>query len=211
MKVRLMSPQSFPWNRKLKTCEEASGITGSVFQMPRWWFSLRVKFISVSVFFRFVRCIDTDVENNEINLDTSPNARFHQCCLVWQHPFIPWLDLYPRIEKKTLNSSNLSVLPAKDEMYKNWVDSFRSLFQVCIDIMMDCSNASTNSIPLQLIRAKQCPYFYLITNSFLCLFRAAGINGYTEMNASITPTSRGFRQLLKEEGTNIFDSENFLF
>ncbi|XP_065208725.1 protein downstream neighbor of son homolog [Planococcus citri] len=154
-RVRLMSPQSFPWNRKLKTCEEASGITG------------------------FVRCLDTDVHNDEINLDTSPNARFHQCCLVWQHPHVPWIDLYPRTNRKSTSSSDLSLLPVKDTLYNAWVDSFRSLFQ--------------------LVRAKQCPYFYLMANTFVCLFRAAGINGYTEINACITPTSRGFRQLLKDE------------
>lgn len=53
----------------------------------------------------------------------------------------------------------------------------------------------------QLVRAKQCPYFYMITNTFVCLFRAAGLNGYSEINASLSPTTRGFRQLLKDEGS----------
>lgn len=53
----------------------------------------------------------------------------------------------------------------------------------------------------QLLRAKQCPYFYVIANTFIVLFRAAGVNGYTEMNACMSPTTRGFRQLLKDEGT----------
>lgn len=155
VKVRLMSTQPFPWNQKLKTCEEASGITG------------------------FVRCIDTDTDNEKISLDSSPNARFHQCCLVWQYPSLPWLELYPRVGKKSSASSTVSVLAVKDCLYQNWLESFRSLFQ--------------------LVRAKQCPYFYLITNAFVCLFRAAGVNGYSEINASVTPTSRGFRQLLKDE------------
>ncbi|KAK3907631.1 Protein downstream neighbor of son-like protein [Frankliniella fusca] len=157
-KVRFMSPKPFPFNATLRTCEEASGITG------------------------FVRCVDTGQTTS--SLDTSPNARLHQCCLIWQHPWLPWLDLYPRQAAKVSSTAdanlNIAAMPAlRDSLQRDWSKSFQSLFQ--------------------LVRARQCPYFYVCANSFTCLFRAAGICGISETHALITPTTRGFRQLLKEE------------
>ena len=156
-KVRFMSPKPFPFSATLRTCEEASGITG------------------------FVRCVDTG--QSDSSLDTSPNARLHQCCLVWQHPWLPWLDLYPRQAARVSSSDsnmNIAAMPSvKDSLQRDWAKSFQSLFQ--------------------LVRARQCPYFYVCANTFTCLFRAAGICGLSEIHALITPTTRGFRQLLKDE------------
>ncbi|XP_034186226.1 humpty dumpty isoform X2 [Osmia lignaria lignaria] len=157
-KMRFMSPKPFPWNCKLKTSEEASGTTG------------------------FVRCLD--IGEKDSTLDTSPNARLHRCCLVWQHPSLPWLELFPRSAGKVSANltSNLTIvnnLPIKEALYKEWSESFRSLFH--------------------LLRARQCPYFYVCANNFTALFRAAGICGISEAHAFLTPTTRGFRQFLKQE------------
>lgn len=62
---------------------------------------------------------------------------------------------------------------------KEWAVSFQNLFQ--------------------LVRARQCPYFYVCANSFTVLFRAAGIGGRVETHALLTPTSRGMRAALKQE------------
>ncbi|XP_072765690.1 protein downstream neighbor of son homolog [Anoplolepis gracilipes] len=157
-KVRFMSPKPFPWNGKLKTSEEASGTTG------------------------FVRCLN--IGEKETTLDTSLNARFHQCCLIWQHPSLPWLELFPRSAGKVSASlaSNISLANnqcVKDALHREWCDSFRSLFH--------------------LLRARQCPYFYVCANTFTVLFRAAGICGLSEIHALLTPTTLGFRQSLKQE------------
>lgn len=157
-KVRIMSPKPFPWNSKLKTSEEASGTTG------------------------FVRCLD--IGEKETTLDTSLNARFHQCCLIWQHPSLPWLELFPRSAGKVsaILASNVSIANnqcMKDALHREWCNSFRSLFY--------------------LLRARQCPYFYMCANTFTVLFRAAGICGLSEIHALLTPTTRGFRQSLKQE------------
>ncbi|KAJ9598294.1 hypothetical protein L9F63_011034, partial [Diploptera punctata] len=156
-KIRLISPKPYERSQKLRTCEEASGITG------------------------FVRCLDTGVNCESRSLDTSPNARFHQCCLVWQHPSLPWIELFPRTSYRVSAAPNVIAAsqPIKDVLHKEWSESFRSLFQ--------------------LIRASQCPYFYVCANTFTCLFRAAGILGFTDIHALLTPTTRGFRQILKEE------------
>ncbi|XP_036142477.1 protein downstream neighbor of son homolog isoform X2 [Monomorium pharaonis] len=156
--IKFMSPKPFPWTSKLKTSEEASGTTG------------------------FVRCLN--IGEKETTLDTSPNARFHQCCLTWQHPSLPWLELFPRSAGKVSSSlaNNALIINnqnMKDALYREWCDSFRSLFH--------------------LLRARQCPYFYVCANTFTVLFRAAGICGLSEIHALVTPTTRGFRHLLKQE------------
>ncbi|XP_014479096.1 PREDICTED: protein downstream neighbor of son homolog [Dinoponera quadriceps] len=157
-KMKFLSLRPFPWNGKLKTSEEASGTTG------------------------FVRCLN--IREQETTLDTSPNARFHQCCLIWQHPSLPWLELFPRTAGKVSASlaSNASIANSqymKEALHGDWRDSFRSLFH--------------------LLRARQCPYFYVCANTFTALFRAAGVCGLSEMHALLTPTTRGFRQALKQE------------
>ncbi|KAK7794067.1 hypothetical protein R5R35_001321 [Gryllus longicercus] len=162
-KIRLMSEKPFPWDLLLKACEEASGITG------------------------FVRCVNSGLSPEKNNgttcsLDTSPNARFLQCCLIWQYPSFPWLSVFPRTAGR-VSSTSASFIGSNPELreslYNEWRVSLRSLYQ--------------------LVRALQCPYFYVCANNFTCLFRAAGIGGKTDIHAFITPTTSGFRQLLKNE------------
>lgn len=155
-RIRFLSESPFNWSQKLKISEEASGVTG------------------------FTRCLDS---NSTSSLDTSSNAKFHQCCLLWQQPFLPWINLFPRTNTKATAAgipSNLLTTPAiKESLQSAWKDSFRSVFQ--------------------LMRTKQCPYFYVCANTFTVLFRAGGICGFSEMHALITPTTRGLRQLLRQE------------
>lgn len=107
-KMRIISKHKFKWNGKLKTSEEASGITG------------------------FVRCLDTTTSES---LDTSMNARSFQCCLVWQHPSLPWVQLFPRCGTKSqgggpsLVANNQEAIKA---LHNDWAESFRSLFQVIL-------------------------------------------------------------------------------
>lgn len=80
----------------------------------------------------------------------------------------------------TSNISIVNNIAIKEALYKEWSESFRSLFH--------------------LLRARQCPYFYVCANNFTVLFRAAGICGISEAHALLTPTTRGFRESLKQEG-----------
>lgn len=154
-RVRFISTTPFKWNQKLKFSEEASGITA------------------------FARCLN--INDDTSFLDTSPNAKFHQCCLFWQHPYLPWLQLFPRTNRKFTISTKTptDVLSAKQSLHTAWTESFRSVFQ--------------------LIRTKQCPYFYVCANSFTVLFRAGGISCFEEIHALITPTTNGFRKSLCQE------------
>lgn len=160
-RVRFFSIKPFPWNGSLKTCEEASGTTG------------------------FVRAIDTDATTSEgCSLDSSPQSRFHQQCLYWMHPHLPWLRMFPRQGSSTpLASPQLPTFaegPAQASLRNDWCHSFRSLYQ--------------------LVRARQCPFFYLCAPHFTTLFRAAGVGGLADLHALVTPTTRGLRQALQEEG-----------
>ncbi|XP_036335437.1 protein downstream neighbor of son homolog isoform X2 [Rhagoletis pomonella] len=124
----------------------------------------------------FVRCIDT--QNTQCGLDISPATRFNQATYYWQHPHIPWMTLFPRNSK-----SNNGVLLGERErkaLADDWDYSFRGLFQ--------------------LLRARQCPYFYLCANTFTVLFRAAGTGGCVETHALMSPSTRGIRSALRQEG-----------
>nr|CAG4641853.1 EOG090X09DI [Eurycercus lamellatus] len=160
-KARFTSKTQFAFSSTLKTSEEASGITG------------------------FVRCINSLSTEEWSTLDTSTNSQFHQCCLLWQYPWLPWLSLFPRDARAPVNlPSNSSVHIGLDANISNclvndWCESFRSLFG--------------------LLRARQCPFFYVCTHQFNVLFRAAGIGGVAETHALMTPTTRGLRDILRRE------------
>ncbi|TDG48864.1 hypothetical protein AWZ03_004767 [Drosophila navojoa] len=124
----------------------------------------------------FVRCFDTN--QTESTLDISDATRLNQCTYYWQHPHLPWLTLYPRSAKEN-NGITIGERERK-ALAEEWDYSFRGLFQ--------------------LLRARQCPYFYLCANSFTVLFRAAGTGGRPETHALVTPSTRGMRSALQQEG-----------
>nr|CAG4649496.1 EOG090X09DI [Scapholeberis mucronata]SVE93736.1 EOG090X09DI [Scapholeberis mucronata] len=159
-KVRFTSKSPFAFSSTLRTSEEASGITG------------------------FVRCVSSLNAEEWSSLDTSTNAQFHQCCLLWQYPWLPWLSLFPRDTRSPIVSTTTGVQIGMDPSISNcivndWCESFRSLFG--------------------LLRARQCPFFYVCTHQFTVLFRAAGIGGVAEIHALLTPTTRGLREILRKE------------
>lgn len=123
----------------------------------------------------FVRCLDITTTNT--GLDTSHSSRFYQNEMFWQYPNIPWLNLVQR----NISTNNDFKMNEKesDLLFKDWMECFMNLFQ--------------------LLRARQCPYFYLLANQYSVLFRAAGIGGRSEMHAILTPTTKGFRKILKKE------------
>uniref|UniRef100_W8C915 Protein downstream neighbor of son n=1 Tax=Ceratitis capitata TaxID=7213 RepID=W8C915_CERCA len=124
----------------------------------------------------FVRCIDP--QNIHCGLDISPATRFNQSSYYWQYPYLPWMTLFPRNAK----CNNGIVLGERERkaLADDWDYSFRGLFQ--------------------LLRARQCPYFYLCANTFTVLFRAAGTGGCVETHALMSPSTRGVRSALRQEG-----------
>uniref|UniRef100_A0A1A9WTY4 Protein downstream neighbor of son homolog n=1 Tax=Glossina brevipalpis TaxID=37001 RepID=A0A1A9WTY4_9MUSC len=124
----------------------------------------------------FVRCINTQTEGK--GLDISPATRFNQATYYWQHPHIPWMTLFPRNSRE--NTGIALGEKERNALSDDWNYSFKGLFQ--------------------LLRARQCAYFYLCANTFTVLFRAAGVGGRAEMHAFMSPTTRGLRQSLRQEG-----------
>jgi len=64
-------------------------------------------------------------------------------------------------------------------LVNDWCENFRSLFG--------------------LLRARQCPYFYVCTHQFHVLFRAAGVGAVEETHALMTPTTKGLRDILRRD------------
>jgi len=130
-----------------------------------------------------VRCLS--LSQGSHYLDTSTNAQFHSLCLYWQHPSLP-VPLYPRYTLSSLSrpatttTPSLSLSPDMQRaMHSDWMTSLQSVFQ--------------------LVKARQCPYFYLLAPSFTCLFRAAGIAGLQQMTSLLAPSTQGVRAALKRE------------
>ncbi|XP_053420540.1 protein downstream neighbor of Son isoform X5 [Nycticebus coucang] len=118
-------------------------------------------------------------------LSTELRCAFQQSLIYWVHPAFPWLPLFPRIGAdrkmtgKTSPWSNDETL--QQILMSDWSVSFTSLYN--------------------LLKTKLCPYFYVCTYQFTVLFRAAGLAGSDVITALISPTTRGLREAMKNEGS----------
>jgi hypothetical protein len=152
----------------------------------------------------FVRCVNNKNDNQQpcilmddtlsqstfspshslsrIELDTSSTAILRQQTMVWMHPHLPWMPLYPRMGIALGSSSSIPSLPlsATEVLCKDFVQSLRSIYH--------------------LLKTRQSAFFYVCAPTFTVLFRAAGVGGMIDVvHALITPSSRGFKALLEEE------------
>ncbi|EHA98089.1 Protein downstream neighbor of Son, partial [Heterocephalus glaber] len=117
-------------------------------------------------------------------LSTELRCAFQQSLVYWLHPALSWLSLFPRIgaDRKMAGKTSLW---SNDEtlqhvLMSDWSMSFTSLYN--------------------LLKSKLCPYFYVCTYQFTVLFRAAGLAGSDVITALISPTTRGLREAMKNEG-----------
>ncbi|XP_025137184.1 protein downstream neighbor of Son isoform X3 [Bubalus bubalis] len=117
-------------------------------------------------------------------LSTELRCAFQRSLIYWLHPALSWLPLFPRIGAdrkmagKTTPWSNDETL--QHVLMSDWSVSFTSLYN--------------------LLKTKLCPYFYVCTYQFTILFRAAGLAGDDVITALISPTTRGIREAMKNEG-----------
>ncbi|XP_060689729.1 protein downstream neighbor of son homolog isoform X1 [Hemiscyllium ocellatum] len=115
---------------------------------------------------------------------TDLRCAFQQSLVYWLHPSLPWLSLFPRIGAERKMAGKNSPWSQDEELQQvlmsEWSLSFSSLYN--------------------LLRAKLCPYFYFCTYQFTVLFRAPGVAGSGVLTAVISPTTRGLREAMKNEG-----------
>ncbi|XP_045357449.1 protein downstream neighbor of Son [Leopardus geoffroyi] len=117
-------------------------------------------------------------------LSTELRCAFQQSLIYWLHPAFPWLPLFPRIGVDRKMTGKISPW-SNDEtlqhiLMSDWSVSFTSLYN--------------------LLKTKLCPYFYVCTYQFTILFRAAGLAGNDVITALVSPTTRGIREAMKNEG-----------
>ena len=156
-KVRFTSSKTFNWCGTLKTFDEGAGMSN------------------------FVRCQTKEIDSNG-NGNSYPES-FCSFTKVWMHPFLPWLELFPRksTDGKTSSKRQFQITEEMaSSLHHDWVSGFRSVFN--------------------LVRVGFCPYFYLVANQTNMLFQAAGINRDDAVQVLITPTTKGFRDALRSEG-----------
>ncbi|KAK3585598.1 hypothetical protein CHS0354_036785 [Potamilus streckersoni] len=114
--------------------------------------------------------------------DLDQRKEFQKSCMYWMHPNLPWVSLFPRIVPETKVSQITTFLMENDIQMKlraDWEESFTSVFHQ--------------------LRSGLCAYFYLCTHLFTVLFLGQ-MDSQSKMAAMVTPTTRGFRELLQNEG-----------
>ncbi|KAG7236102.1 hypothetical protein INR49_001383 [Caranx melampygus] len=109
---------------------------------------------------------------------------FQQSLVYWQHPSLPWISLFPRINAERSFTGKCTPwaqdAALQQSLMSEWSVSLSSLYS--------------------LLKARLCPYFYLCSYQFTVLFRAAGLGGCSNITALISPTTRGLREAMKAEG-----------
>ncbi|XP_015280420.1 PREDICTED: protein downstream neighbor of Son [Gekko japonicus] len=164
IKTRLLfkSPHSFAWADHLKAQEESQGYV----QHCR------------------ATSINLPQSIQEPKLSTELRCALQQSLVYWLHPFLPWLQLFPRIGADRKVAGKYSPWSHDEALQQvlmsEWSLSFTSLYN--------------------LLRARLCPYFYVCTYQFTVLFRAAGLAGNDKITALISPTTRGLREAMKNDG-----------
>ncbi|XP_019623286.1 PREDICTED: protein downstream neighbor of son homolog [Branchiostoma belcheri] len=126
-------------------------------------------------------------EKNTLADPESWASSFQQCVMTWIHPNLPWLRLFPRIvstsRKVDSKGPPATIIPnIQEALLSDWTNSFRSVFQ--------------------LLKAQMCPYFYVCGHQFTVLFHGVQTGGAKSLGALLTPTSRGLREALDNEGVS---------
>ncbi|KAM4710840.1 protein downstream neighbor of son homolog [Anableps anableps] len=161
-RVLFTSPVSLSWTGQPKAQEEALGLSNSC----------RAQFTT----------LPCNLQEPTSWLDL--RSAFQQCLVYWQHPSLPWLSLFPRINaEKNFSGKNMpwtQDVAIQESLMKEWSVSLSSLYS--------------------LLKAGLCPYFYVCSYQFTVLFKAAGFAGSDCITALISPTTRGLREAMKTEG-----------
>ncbi|KAF6737345.1 downstream neighbor of son-like protein [Oryzias melastigma] len=164
LKTRLLftSPLSLSWTEQPKAQEEAVGLSNSC----RAQFSV----------------LPQSLQDPQSSSET--RCAFQQNLVYWQHPSLPWLSLFPRINAERSFSGKGAPwahdAALQQSLMREWSASLSSLYS--------------------LLKSRRCPYFYVCSYQFTVLFRAAGLAGSDSITAVVSPTTLGLREAMKAEG-----------
>ncbi|RVE75013.1 hypothetical protein OJAV_G00012760 [Oryzias javanicus] len=164
LKTRLLftSPLSLSWTEQPKAQEEAVGLSNSC----RAHFSV----------------LPQSLQDPQSSSET--RCAFQQNLVYWQHPSLPWLSLFPRINAERSFSGKGAPwahdAALQQSLMREWSASLSSLYS--------------------LLKSRRCPYFYVCSYQFTVLFRAAGLAGSDSITAVVSPTTLGLREAMKAEG-----------
>ncbi|XP_061834467.1 protein downstream neighbor of son homolog [Nerophis lumbriciformis] len=164
LKTRLLfsSLRSLSWSEQPKAQEEALGLSQHC----------RTQFITLP------HSLQDPRSCSELR------CAFQQSLIYWQHPSLPWVPLFPRMNANR-RFTGTSAPWAQDatlqqSLMNEWSASLSSLYS--------------------LLKSRLCPYFYVCAYQFTVLFRTAGLAGSSSITALISPTARGLREAMEAEG-----------
>ena len=175
-RIRFVSNRPFPFKGYFSATENAIGISSFVrcLNYDPQYQTQHNQQLS------FSKALDDQPTPTELNISTL--LKKHS--FVWIHPNLPGLDLYPRANKKGLSiPANVNQSLGQD-LLNEFCTSFKSLYD--------------------LVKSRQCDYFYLCGDTFTVLFRYEKVDNCDEVIALICPTTEGFRQKLKQENITFF-------
>lgn len=174
-RIKIVVNRSIPFHGSFNSVDEANGLN------------------------QFVRgCLhqqQQSIDNDNIDTTKSCQPESNFCCelqrhcLVWQHPHLSWMHLFPRQPELKPGTQVSSMKPPIFQISPTGsiADSLHSDFCLALHSLF------------KLLKTKYCPYFYVCANNFTVLFRASGVANSNEAHALITPTTIGFRRLLETE------------
>ena len=192
-RIRFISNKPFPFRGSFRAAEDAAGTTsfvrclhlnsgddeqdGPAGTVPAF-------FANHPMFSGNSNTSSSPSSSRKQPIDSSLYAAFRQHALVWSHPHLPWLTLFPRISINQSTQKSQFSLETQSAMgealHEDFTSSMRSLFH--------------------LIKTRQCPFFYVCASTFTVLIRSAGVSAVDVVHALVTPTTSGFRNLLTDEG-----------
>lgn len=156
-----------------------------------WRLKDKIKFVSSQSFSAIVNIKSLEESEGIRNcVRSNSSVKLHPNLYYWAHPSIPGVPQFPlkkRIPGLTVKEDkNINILSNnkqfQDVAMINWRNSFQSIFTM--------------------LRHGYCPYFYFSSYQMTVLFKSAVINE-EGLAAIVTPTTKGFRKMLTDEGIKL--------
>uniref|UniRef100_A0A8C6X044 Downstream neighbor of SON n=1 Tax=Neogobius melanostomus TaxID=47308 RepID=A0A8C6X044_9GOBI len=111
-----------------------------------------------------------------------------QSLVYWQHPTLPWLSLFPRINAERSFTGKSAPWSSDTALQQSLMSETAFEFAT---VLFDSLYQATPLFS---------PFLYHYIFQFTVLFRAVGLSGSSNITALISPTTRGLREAMKADG-----------